>query len=144
MTQDISRKMYSIANQVGDLNAAGKVKAFTGHQKGYAKLAIVNSGCKVWAQHTRADKLTIDLLVTGSASRKWPAVRDLAVTTFVAFAKGNGQKLLEKPPWQHSASEADTREQYTFEITNESSEAISLLIDKLKIAFRNLNSASAK
>ena len=135
--------MYSIANQVGDLNAAGKVKAFTGHQKGYAKLVVINSGCKVWAQHTRADKLTIDLLVTESASRKWPAVRDLAVNTFVAFAKGNGQKPAENP-WQHSASEADTREQYTFEITNESSEAISLLIDKLKIAFRNLNSASAK
>ena len=143
MTQEIARKMYSIANQVGDLNAAGKVKAFTGHQKGYAKLVVINSGCKVWAQHTRADKLTIDLLVTESASRKWPAVRDLAVNTFVAFAKGNGQKLAENP-WQHSASEADTREQYTFEITNESSEAISLLIDKLKIAFRNLNSASAK
>jgi len=143
MTQEIARKMYSIANQVGDLNAAGKVKAFTGHQKGYAKLVVINSGCKVWAQHTRADKLTIDLLVTESASRKWPAVRDLAVTTFVAFAKGNGQKLAENP-WQHSASEADRREQYTFEITNESSEAISLLIDKLKIAFRNLNSASVK
>jgi len=143
MTQDISSKMYLIAKQADDLNAAGKVKAFTGHQKGYAKIVIINSGCKVWAQHTRADKLTIDLLITESASRKWPAVRDLAVSTFVAFAKGNGKKLAENP-WQHSASNADRREQHSFEITNESSEAIGLLIDKLKIAFRNLNLASAK
>ncbi len=135
--------MYLIASQADDLNVDGKVKAFTGHQKGYAKLVVISSGCKVWAQHTRANKLTIDLLVTESAAQKWPDIKKLAVSTFEAFAKGNGYKLAEIQ-WQHSASEADTRQQHSFEITNESSEAISLLIDKLKLAFRSLKSTPPK
>ena len=143
MTQEISKKMLLIASKAGDLNVADKVKAFTGHQKGYAKLVVINSGCKVWAQHTRADKLTIDLLITESAAQKWPDIRDVAVSTFKAFAMGNGYKLAEVP-WQHSASETDTRQQHSFEITTESSEAIGLLIDKLKLAFLNLKSTSPR
>ncbi|MDO8312630.1 MAG: hypothetical protein Q7T25_11890 [Sideroxyarcus sp.] len=87
MTQALAQKMYLIAKQVNDLNAKGKVKAQTGNEKGYAKLFSINSGCRVWAHHTRDEKLIVDLMFTESAEDKNPIVVKGAVATFAQFAK---------------------------------------------------------
>lgn len=137
MTKEISKKMYMIASQVNYLNAAGEVKAYTGHQKGYAKIVAINSGCSVFAQHTLTNKLTIDLLVTKPAALKWPLRRDLAVTTFETFAKDNGYNL-SKGSWQHSVTATDIRQRHTFDISNESFQTISALIERLKLSFGEL------
>ena len=136
MNQDIARKMHLIASQVGDLKD-GRVKAFTGHQLGYATIVVVNKGCKVYAQHTRNDRLTIDLLTTKAASIKLPLDEKSAVAKFKAFASERNFETSEVT-WQHSASKADARHGYSFEVTGYSPEQIRATVEALKIAFQSL------
>jgi hypothetical protein len=135
MTQALARKMQLIARQVNDLNSRGKVKAQTGNEKGYAKLFSINNGCRVWAHHTREDKLFIDLMFTESAEDKHPDVVKAAVATFERFAKDSGY-LVSHRQWQHSIDKSE-RQQYFFEITTVGDDAIAELVDKVRTAYRN-------
>jgi hypothetical protein len=135
MTQALAQKMYLIAKQVNDLNAKGKVKAHTGNEKGYAKLFSINNGCRVWAHHTRDDKLIVDLMYTASADDKHPDVVKAAVATFEQFAEDSGYQV-SQVPWQHSIDkDKPERKQYFFEITTVGDDAIGELVDKVRIAF---------
>ncbi len=125
--------MYLIAMQVNDLNAKGKVKAQTGNEKGYAKLFSINNGCRVWAHHTRDEKLIIDLMFTESAEGKHPDVVKAAVATFERFAKDSGYHVSQSQ-WEHSIDKFK-RTQYFFEITTVGDDAIVELVDKVRIAF---------
>jgi hypothetical protein len=127
-----------IAKQVNDLNSKGRVKAMTGNEKGYAKLVSVNNGCRVWAHHTRAEKLIdekliIDLMFTESAEGKHPDVVKEAVATFERFAKDSGYQVSQSQ-WKHSI-EKSKRAQYFFEITTVGDDAILELVEKVRIAF---------
>lgn len=133
MTQAIARKMHLIALQVTDLNSKGKVKAQTGNEKGYAKLFSINSGCRVWAHHTRDDKLIVDLMFTESAEDKYPVVVREAVATFEQFARDSGY-VVSRLQWQHSIDKSE-RTQHFFEITPLGDDAILELVDKVRIAF---------
>jgi hypothetical protein len=137
MTQALARKMHLIASQVNDLNSEGKVKAQTGNEKGYAKLCSINNGCRVWAHHTRGDKLIVDLMYTASAEDKHPDVVKAAVATFERFAKDSGYQV-SQVSWQHSIDkDKPERMQYFFEITTVGDDAIGELVDKVRTAFRN-------
>ena len=133
MTEEVARKMYLIAHQASDLNAFGKVKAYTGNEKGYAKIVIVNGGCKIWVHHTKTDELTIGLMVTESAKR----YSDPAIIKFKSFTEHIGYQLIECL-WEHSAKAADKRRKYYIDVTNDSFETIGIIIEKLKIVFREL------
>lgn len=124
--------------QVNDLNAKGKVKAMTGNEKGYAKLFSINNGCRVWAHHTRAEKLIdekiiIDLMFTESEEGKHPDIVKAAVATFERFAKDSGYQVSQSK-WEHSINKSK-RTQYFFEITTVGDDAILELVDKVRIAF---------
>jgi hypothetical protein len=135
MTEALAQKMYLIAKQVNDLNAKGKVKAQTGNEKGYAKLFSINNGCRVWAHHTRADKLIVDLMYTASAEDRHPDVVKGAVNTFERFAKDHGYQV-SQVPWHHSIDkDKPERKQYFFEISSLEHDAIEELVDKVRIAF---------
>jgi len=137
MTQALARKMHLIASQVNDLNSKGKVKAQTGNEKGYAKLCSINNGCRVWAHHTRDDKLIVDLMYTASAEDKHPDVVKATVATFERFAKDSGYQV-SQVSWQHSIDkDKPERMQYFFEITTVGDDAIGELVDKVRTAFRN-------
>ena len=129
--------MYLIASQANDLNTFGKVKAHTGNEKGYAKIVIINTGCKIWAHHTKNDELTIGLMVTDSARKRYSDIVGLIITKFKNFTIDIGYKLMECP-WQHSVNAADKRKKYYIYITNDDSETIRVIIEKVKLAFREL------
>ena len=133
MTQALAQKMYLIAKQVNDLNAKGKVKAQTGNEKGYAKLFSINNGCRVWAHHTRDDKLIIDLMFTKSAEDKHPNVVKAAVATFERFANDSGYQI-SRIPWEHSIDKSERTRDF-FEITTAEDDVIMDIVDKVMIAF---------
>lgn len=133
MTEALALKMHLIAKQVNDLNSKGKVKAQTGNEKGYAKLFSINNGCRVWAHHTRDDKLIVDLMFTKSEKNKHPEVVDAAVATFERFAKDSGN-LVSHRTWQHSIDKSERQQNY-FEITSLSDDAIAELVAKVRNAF---------
>ena len=135
MNQDLARKMQAIANHVGDLNSHGKVKAQTANENGYAKIVSINSGTRVWIHHTRDDKLIFDLMVTRAGGLKYPEITKRAEGTFDRFARDAGYEVLNRP-WQHSLSKNDVRKQWYFEVTNDTSENICALVEKVKLAFR--------
>jgi|GEM_PF-2313114 hypothetical protein len=135
MTQALAKKMYLIAKQVNDLNAKGKVKAQTGNEKGYAKLFSISNGCRVWAHHTRDDKLIVDLMYTAIAADRHPDVVTAAVATFERFAKDSGVQV-SQAPWLHSIDkDKPERKQYFFEIGSMEDDAIGELVEKVRIAF---------
>ena len=141
MTQDLAKKMHRIASQVDGLNDDGKVKAR--NEKGYAILFSVSNGCRVWAHHTRENRLIIDLMYTKSEEFKHPAVVKTAIATFEQFAlKSNRQ--VTRNPWQHSTTESDTRTQHYFEITNEDDQTISELVKGVQLAFGTLSPSKQK
>ena len=125
--------MHLIAKHVNDLNAKGKVKAQTGNEKGYAKLFSINSGCRVWAHHTRDDKLIIDLMFTKSAEDKHPNVVKAAVATFERFANDSGYQI-SRIPWEHSIDKSERTRDF-FEITTAEDDVIMDIVDKVMIAF---------
>ena len=140
MTQDLPKKMHRIASQVDGLNDEGKVKAQTGNEKGYAILFSVSSGCRVWAHHTRDDRLIIDLMFTKSEEFKRPDTVKSAIVTFEQFASKSNRQVICSP-WQHSITKSDTRTQHYFEITNEDDYAISELVKDVRLAFGEVSSA---
>jgi len=141
MTQSLANKMQLIAAHVGDLNAQGKVRAMTGNERGYAKIYAVTPGCKVWAHHTLDDRLIIDLMITKSSTQNEPRVAQSAVATFERIARSAGYEV--KPPqnWQHSINKEDTRQQHFINVSDKSTESITVFIDSLRTTFRQLPSA---
>ena len=135
MTQSIPAKLHFIANQVNDLNAKGEVKANTANEKGYAKLAFINRGCKVWAHHTLQNALTIDLMYTEDAAAKYPDVINSAIATFQKFARDNGRQASHRT-WTHGIDKTSLRQQYYFDITNDSFETIGALVTAVKLSFQ--------
>lgn len=134
MNKDLARKMHAIADHVGDLNTSGKVKAQTANENGYAKILSINSGTRVWIHHTRDDKMIFDLLVTHAAGLKHPEITKHTEGAFIKFAIDAGYEVLNRT-WQHSIVKNDVRQQWYFDITNDSIEDVCALIGKLKLAF---------
>lgn len=143
MTQYLAKKMHRIASQVDGLNEKGKVKAQTGNEKGYAILFSISSGCRVWAHHTRDDRLIIDLMFTKSEEFKHPDVVKSAIVAFEQFALKSNRQVTSSP-WQHSITESDIRIQHYFEITNEDDQTISELVKDVQFAFGAVASPTAK
>ncbi|MCK9623065.1 MAG: hypothetical protein M0R47_21325 [Methylobacter sp.] len=107
----------------------------TANEKGYAKLLLINNGCRMWVHHTLDDKLILDLMVTKNAELKHADVVKSAVAVFSQFAKDVGHMISHRS-WQHSINKADIRQQYYFEVTNERVEIIIALVGKVRHAFQ--------
>ena len=137
MMQDLAKKMHRIATEVDGLNATGQVKAQTGNEKGYAILFSVSKGCRVWAHHTRDNRLIIDLMFTKNEELKNPDVVNSAIATFGEFASKSNREIT-RFDWEHSISKSDTRTQYYFDITNEDEKTISELVRDVRSAFGTL------
>jgi hypothetical protein len=129
--------MQLLASYANDLTAAGKVKAMTKNERGYAKLFSINRGCRVWVHHTLDDKLILDLMVTKNEALKNLDVVKSDIGKFSQFVEEAGHPMFQTH-WQHSISKGDVREQYYFEVTNEKVETIIALIDKARLAFQSL------
>jgi hypothetical protein len=136
VTQPLSDKMHLLASHANDLSAAGKVKAMTKNEKGFAKLISVNNGCRVWLHHTLDDRLMLDLMVTRNGQLTNPDVVKSAIAKFSQFAANAGHTIASRQ-WRHSINIVDVREQYYFEVTNESVETVIELIAKVRLAFQN-------
>jgi len=134
MTQSLSDKMHLLASHVNDLNAAGKVKAMSKNEKGYAKVFAINSGCRVWIHHDLNDRIVLDLMVTKSGRLTSPDAVNFAVTKFSQFTKDAGYELSHLV-WKHAINKTDIRDQYYFDVSNRTVETIIELIEKLKATF---------
>lgn len=134
MHKDLAKKMHAVAEYIGDLNSDGKVKAQTGNEYGYAKVLSINSGMRAWVHHTLADRLIFDLMVTRVAGLKYPNVARHAEQVFDRFARDAGYEV-EQRDWTHSINKEDVRQQWFFDVTNESAERICALVDEARRAF---------
>jgi hypothetical protein len=136
MSQSIALKMHAIAKHVEDLTASGDVRAMTGNEKGYAKIFSVNHGCRVWAHHTRDDRLLIDLMITQSAAHRYGEAVKSAARTFAATAKDAGFEIKQRQ-WAHAIRSIDVRQQHYIDVTDKSINDVLALIDKVKTALRS-------
>lgn len=131
MTESVSSKLYLAAKKVNDLNSSGKVKGFSGNEKGYAKILEIMTGCAIWIHHLKNEHLIIDLLVTEAATRRFPEVTNKAIKKFEEIA---GDKL-RLDVFEHAISKSDKRDKLYIDVTNHSFEKIEMLIDKLLRTF---------
>lgn len=76
-------------------------------------------------------------MVTKITARKHPGIVKSAVATFEKFAKDSGRHA-SYSVWTHSINKSDVRDQYYFEITNDSPETIDALVEAVRLAFQPL------
>ncbi|HID60563.1 MAG TPA: hypothetical protein EYP46_01730 [Hadesarchaea archaeon] len=69
--ESIAAKIYHIAEMVGDLNAANKVKCGAQNNFGHATIVKIAPGCNVRAHHMFDNTLSLDLLISPSAETKY-------------------------------------------------------------------------
>jgi hypothetical protein len=79
---DIAKKMYAIAEMVGDLNKAGKVKSGAQNDFGYATIKKVVVGCNIRAHHMLDNTLSFDLLISPTADEKYETKCKITKTKF--------------------------------------------------------------
>ena len=135
MNQSITEKMRAIASHVKELNANGKVRAMTGNEKGYAKILTINAGCRLWAHHTREDRLFIDVMITQSAAHRYRDDVNAAANAFTGLATGVGYKVRQRE-WRHAIESHDVRQQHYVDVTDKNIDDILRLIDKIKSALK--------
>lgn len=134
MAETATEKMYLTAKRVNDLNADGKVKAFSSNEKGYARIVVIKRGCAIWMHHTKDDRLTISLMITESMASKFPVTEHTAIKKFEVFA---GDRLqLEK--FQHSINKWDNRIKRYVDVTCCSYEEIATLVDRALGTFNDM------
>lgn len=113
-------KMFIIANNIGELNSKGKVKAITANERGYARIFDINSGISLLVYHTLDDSLTMNLLITNAAMRRYPNNYENAVRAFLDFHRQSfaNQESPQELEWINSLNIKDTRTIYSIDITN--------------------------
>ena len=135
MPESNSEKMYLSARKVNDLNAHGKVKAFSSNEKGYARIFVIKTGCAIWMHHTKDDRLTISLMITKAMANKFPVTEHAAIKRFETFA-GSRMKTEE---FEHSINKSDKRLKRYIEVADLTFSEIDNLIDKVLITFSNIH-----
>lgn len=133
MTETLLAKMYLAAKKLSDLNAEGKVKAFSSNEKGYARIVVIKRGCAVWMHHTKNDRLTISLMITKAMAAKFPVTEHAAIKNFEAFA---GDRM-QTEEFEHSINCYDKRLKRYIDVTNCTFTEISSMIDKVQEIFSN-------
>jgi len=123
----IAEKMHSIAEELGELSAYGKVKCFSGNEKGYAKILQIKPGCSIWAHYTLDDELIIDLIATETAQVKYP---DIVKETTAKFRSFFHQETIAES-WQHSIDIKNKGMQHYFPITETPLDQIFQIIEEL-------------
>jgi hypothetical protein len=134
MSETVAGKMYLTAKKVNDLNANGKVKAFSSNEKGYARIFVVKPGCAIWMHHTKDDRLTVSLMITEAMSSRFPVTEHAAIKKFEIFA---GERLrLEE--FEHSINKWDKRLKRYVEVTSSSYDEIATLVDQVLTTFSDM------
>lgn len=115
----LTENMYLIANNLGDLNNKGEVKAITANERGYARILDINRGLSLIVYHTLDHRLTMNLLITQGAMDSYPMNCEHAVQTFLKF-HGQNFKENETPQetqWINNLDEKDQRTIYSIDLT---------------------------
>ncbi len=128
---NVSDKMYHIAKELDELNKDGKVKGFSGNEKGYAKVLQIVRGCSLWVHHEKDDRLLLDLVVSPAAKRAFPTKCDKSIDKFKELFGFS----LKKSNWKHSIDNHNDHERYYVVITELDLETIIELITKIKTDF---------
>lgn len=119
-------KMYEIAKFLGELNAMGEVKGFSGNEKGYAKILQIKRGCSIWIHHLQDDSLVLDLMVSENASYRHPDITSVEIEKFKQFFKND----LNMGLWEHSIDE-NRAERYFIDIGIMETDEIKKLINRI-------------
>ncbi|MBI4768411.1 MAG: hypothetical protein HY787_28105 [Deltaproteobacteria bacterium] len=132
----ISEKMYQIAKSLNQLNSNGEVKAFTGNEKGYAKVIDIIRGMSVLVIYSPAsmdDKLIISLDFTESVVKK---DRITVENTIAKFKKVFNTQEIKEYTLQLVGNKSIRTRNY-FDVTNESLENILQFIENIMINFKD-------
>ena len=135
MTETVAEKMYQTAKMVGDLNSAGKVKAFTSNEKGDARIFIIKRGCAIWMHHTKDHRLTISLMITEAMASRFPVTENAAIKRFESFA-GNRMKTED---FEHSINKSDKRTRRYIDVTNSNSSEITTIVEEVLTCFSDIH-----
>lgn len=137
-------RMLLIAKHLKELNSKAKVKAITVNERGYARILDINAGLSLIVYHTRNDRLTINLLATEAAIRRYPDNYKNSVTTFLDFHHQNfkGLKSPQEEEWINQLNNKDTRIIFSIDVTTLDIDECIEKIDVIKLTF--LNSAWSK
>ncbi len=129
--------MSIIANKLGELNSKGKVKAITANERGYARIVDINPGISLLVYHTLDDSLTMNLLITNAAMRRYPNNYESAVQAFLDFHRQSfaNQESPQELEWINSLNIKDTRTIYSIDITKLEADECIEKIAAIKRAF---------
>lgn len=115
----LTEKLYLIANNLGDLNNKGKVKAITANERGYARILDINRGLSLLLYHTLDHRLTMNLLITNAAMNRYRINCGHAVQTFLKFHRQNFEEneTPQETQWINNLDEKDKRTIYSIDLT---------------------------
>jgi len=130
---DTSCKMFEIASHLSELNNDGKVKAFRGSEKGYAKVIEICRGCSIFVHHEKNDDLIIDLLVSHHAKEKKPPLCGNTIKKFKEFF-GDLCKI-SMSNWSHPINTQKDHERYYVDVNGKNTSEIIFIIERLKKEF---------
>lgn len=133
MEQEPKKIMYEIAKYLDELNAKKQVKYNSKHEKGYAKIQQIRSGCDVWFHHLLDDRLIIDLMISEAARRKFGDIADRAIETFKEFFN----YIANVESWQH-ALDGRNYERYFIDVSKVPSDDLKKVMDKIREKFSYL------
>ena len=130
-------KMFFIAKSLGELNSKSKVKAITANERGYARIIDINIGLSLIFYHTKDDRLTMNLLITNAAMRRYPIDCENAAQTFLDFHRQNFKEheTPQKAQWINSLNKKDERTIYSIDVTRLAADECIEKIAAIKRAF---------
>jgi hypothetical protein len=132
-------RMLLIAKSLKEINSKGKVKAITANERGYARILDINAGLSLIVYHTRNYRLTINLIATEAAIRRYPDNYNKSVKTFLEFHHQNfkGLKTPQEEEWINQLNRKDTRSIFSIDVTTLDINECIKKIDTIKLAFLN-------
>ncbi len=89
--------MFEVAKSLAQLNTAGRVKGFSSHEKGYARVLDIKRGCSIFVHHLRDNALIINLRVTPTAHRLYAKI----VTNSISIFEKSFSTKVQRMEWEH-------------------------------------------
>ena len=112
-----AEKMYALAKALGDLNAAGEVKAILGNELGYARVAdLPKPGCTLFVRHELGDTLRISLTLTPTHERKHGPRCQTVSDAFKRFF-GDANHRYPEVDYQDPLATGETRHRFAVDVT---------------------------
>jgi hypothetical protein len=132
VAKSISERMHYLAGYLNQLNSKGEVKKFNRDEKGYAKAVGIEPGCSVWLHHF-GDSLTVGLIISQAAEKRYPAACKDATRRFQRFF--NNKAVSDT--WEHGLNQTKFKRYYV-DVTAYADSEIMEVLNKLKKDFLTL------